>query len=99
MIVCFVKHFETVVWSINIYFYIQFCSRPLDWQLEKKCFETCGILIFVSFCFNSMLPLVLKLHRTIFCHLFSAFSHANLLSGALTVMLKLTKMVLTGVPL
>lgn len=48
MVVCFVKHFDTVVWNMNIHLYMQFCSRPLDCQLKNKCFEACGILIFVS---------------------------------------------------
>lgn len=40
-----VQHFETVVWIMNN-LYMQLCSTLLDWQL-KKCFATCGILIFL----------------------------------------------------
>lgn len=77
---------------------MQPCSTLLDWQL-KKCFATCGILIFVCFCFTSILQLLLELLRTIFCHVFSELSQTSLLSEALTCRQELIKMVYAGVPL
>lgn len=68
---CFVQHFETVGWRMNMYLCMQLCSTLLDLQL-KKCFATYGIWIFVCFCFISILQLLLKLHRTIFTMCFQS---------------------------
>lgn len=98
MMVCFVKCFETVVLSMNIRLYVQLCSRPWDWQLKKKYFETCGILIFfVCFLlFQFSVATLTEIRQDNFCHPFSEFSHACLFSRALTVMQKLTKWFLLG---
>lgn len=91
MVVCFVQHFETVMWSMNMHLCMQLCSTLLDWQL-KKCFATCGIWIFVCFLFHLNIATPTEIAQDNFYHVFPEFSHLSLLSEALTRRQELIKM-------